>query len=60
MDNLCESCRYAEYDYTEYYGGDRQYFVSGCKCKNNPTSGEIDEQDNVTNCSEYVIREEDE
>lgn len=27
----CEDCKYATWDYEEYYGGKRQYFVDGCK-----------------------------
>ena len=27
----CETCRFAIMDYEEYYGGARQYFVSGCE-----------------------------
>ena len=30
MDN-CFSCIYAEWDYFEAYGGQRRYFVDGCK-----------------------------
>lgn len=27
----CTSCRHAEWDFEEYYGGGRQWFVCGCK-----------------------------
>ena len=28
---MCEDCIYATYDYFEYYGGAKQYFIDGCK-----------------------------
>ena len=31
MRSDCERCKYAEFDYEEYYGGYRKYFVCGCR-----------------------------
>ena len=28
---ICEDCKYAIWDYEEYYGGQQQWFVSDCK-----------------------------
>ena len=60
MDSLCETCKYAEWDYEEYFGGGRQYFV--CGCKKDPH--EIDlfvgtDDDETLECSAYVMVEED-
>ena len=30
MKSDCNRCKYAEFDYEEYYGGYRKYFVCGC------------------------------
>ena len=45
----CEDCEYAEWDYCEYYGGHRQYFVSGCKKSLSPEDDECEEHIAETN-----------
>lgn len=44
----CENCKYATWDYEEYYGGGRQYFVDGCQ-----KHGEAEEA-----CDDYEERKE--
>lgn len=31
MEENCNECRYAIWDYEEYLGGGKQYFIDGCK-----------------------------
>ena len=31
MMSLCQTCKYAVWDYETYYDGSRQYFIEGCK-----------------------------
>lgn len=30
MDDLCQVCKWAVWDYEEYYGGARQWFLERC------------------------------
>ena len=46
----CTNCKYATWDYEEYYGGGKQYFVCGC---NRDADLEADE------CEEYEEGEYD-
>ena len=43
MREQCKSCQYAEWDYEEYYGDFRQYFVCGCKKDLTVENGECEE-----------------
>lgn len=46
----CEECKYAEWDYEEYYGTTKkQWFVCGCKADCDPED-----------CDEFERREENE
>lgn len=47
----CEECKYAEWDYEEYYGTTKkQWFVCGCKLDNDP---------DVEDCEGFELREDD-
>lgn len=41
----CCSCKYAENDYEEYYGGYKRYFICGCM--------KDEEPDEFNECEEY-------
>ena len=43
--NRCASCKYALWDYEEYYGGKRRYFVDDCKWGETPETCEQYEED---------------
>ena len=47
MDNLCESCKYAEWDYNE-----SGHFVDGCR-KSYPVGSEENKWGEVIKCPEY-------
>lgn len=47
---LCSECIHSVIDYTEYYGGYRQYFVDGCK-----KDCDIEDADD---CEEFERRKE--
>lgn len=32
----CSTCKYAEFDYEEFSGWGKQWFISGCKKDNDP------------------------
>lgn len=53
MNERCQDCKYAEWDYEEYYAYynsvSREWFVCGCKIDCNPED-----------CNEFSWREEDE
>ena len=49
MECRCDDCKYAKYDYEEYYGGGKQYFICGCK-----KDGDVENSDE---CPEYVMVE---
>lgn len=38
----CTNCKYATWDYEEYYGGYRQRFVDGCRKDANPDADECE------------------
>lgn len=43
----CYDCKYAIFDYEEYYGGYREKIVTGCKLNREPERcGEENEDDN--------------
>jgi hypothetical protein len=49
MMSLCQTCKYAVWDYETYYGGDRQYFIEGCKkALDEPEGDECEEYEEDT------------
>ena len=52
---MCENCKYALYDFEDYYGGGKQYFVCGCK-KDLP---EPDEDGECESYKEYRFHDND-
>ena len=43
----CEDCKYAVWDYEEYYGGAKRWFVDDCKKCNSDDDGECDDFEEV-------------
>ena len=59
MKNLCYYCKYATYDYCEYYGGSREWFVDGCE-KDADDKATRDEYKRVIECEAFEEPEEEE
>ena len=49
-DDMCRECRYAAWDYIEYYGGAKQWFLVGCQKDMAPI---YDEEEEAWECEEY-------
>jgi len=47
MDDLCQDCKWAVWDYEEYYGGARQWFLERC-------AHDHDIDPVVTDCEDYA------
>lgn len=53
MGDRCISCKYAEWDYFEYYGGGRESFIESCKKCHDMDTEDCDD------CEDYIEREMD-
>lgn len=67
--SLCERCRYAMWDYEEYYSGKscgmagdtRQYFIYNCDKIDKLTDRELNDfnENKVEECEQYAYQEVD-
>lgn len=49
-EDMCRQCRHAAWDYEEYYGGAKQWFLTGCRKDAEPHYNEDEE---AWECDEY-------